>query len=366
MKCPKCGYVTSESKQNCGKCGNPLPAAAGRNPGTAVTTPDPDPSAAPVSAGPASADPQKPIPVPEWRKQVTEKVKAYGERKKYLTTPPGPLKDSSSGAYIQQPPPAPSPQYEQQQQHQQEQSLSPAPDNPVHARRPAPVVPATAPTPRPPVVLPERQERPEQVPAADDASGAPPQPYQPQPPAKEKAAAAEPKPKPAPAPTPTRIVLDVHADDLNDVAFFEDEEPAEVLSDQPAELYLARRGAALLIDSVILLALHFFLIWVCAQIIGYDYQHLLAQVWQPFLGVFLIFHCVYYFYFYRTSRQTPGQVFLGIEVRDPAAGTITASKILIRWAAMVFLNVINFLTLFESDRYLLLDRLSRTEIRKLR
>src|SRR5262245_24163190 len=33
---------------------------------------------------------------PEWKKEVAEKVRAYGERKKRLTTPPNPIKENQT------------------------------------------------------------------------------------------------------------------------------------------------------------------------------------------------------------------------------------------------------------------------------
>ncbi len=336
MKCPKCGYVTSESRQNCGRCGHTLHLAA-RSP--VADPPDQDNITVGSSTQP---DPAGRLTVPEWRKQVTEKVKAYGERKKYLTTPPGPLKDTAAADTAAAPSAAPI-----REDHPPVQQRSGA-----AARTPVVMKEQQRPTPkRTPerIVVPAAPVTVEKPPAAAAAA----------------AAAATPAAAQLLKPRPTRILLDVEADDFKSLDLVQDEKD-EDYSEQPVELYLLRRGVALLIDTAILLALHFFLIYVCAQIIGYDYPQLLAQAWQPFLGVFFLFHCVYYLYFYRTSRQTPGQVFLGIELRDPASGTIRASKILIRWACMVFLNVLNFFTLFESRKYLLLDRISGTEIRKLR
>ena len=161
----------------------------------------------------------------------------------------------------------------------------------------------------------------------------------------------------------TIVPIEVKAEDLRDLGL-EDDEQSETYGN--LELNLGRRSVALFIDTFILLALHFFLIYLCAQIIGYSYRDLLRQAWQPFVGVFLLFHFVYYIYFYRTSRQTPGQVFVAIELRDPMSGAVSSEKIIIRWTVMIFFNVFNFLPLLERRRYLLLDRLSKTEIRKLR
>src|SRR5688572_15990698 len=50
--------------------------------------------------------------LPEWKKEVAEKVKAYGERKKRLTTPPHPLKQNNDNhAQIEQIPVKPAVPY---------------------------------------------------------------------------------------------------------------------------------------------------------------------------------------------------------------------------------------------------------------
>src|SRR5262245_12469344 len=70
MKCPKCGYLGSQFDQQCRRCGMPF------------VPPEP-PQRKPREQGEG------------WRSEVSQKVKAYGERKKILTTPPKPLKDEA-------------------------------------------------------------------------------------------------------------------------------------------------------------------------------------------------------------------------------------------------------------------------------
>jgi uncharacterized RDD family membrane protein YckC len=88
--------------------------------------------------------------------------------------------------------------------------------------------------------------------------------------------------------------------------------------------------------------------------------------WPALLGVFLLAHCLYYVYFYSTSRQTPGQVFVALELRDPLSSRISLQRILVRWLSMVILNVLNFIPLISKKNYLLLDQFSGTEIRSLK
>jgi uncharacterized RDD family membrane protein YckC len=307
MKCPKCGYVTSEHKHNCGKCGYAFPAGRAITPGGTPPPPAPDPD-------PSSLKPESIAEVPEWRKQVTEKVRAYGEKKKYLTTPPQPLKPASA-----------EPLAERVDSKALVQDKNPPGRAPISPTR---VAPAAEPSLAPPV---------------DSAQ-----------------VSADPAIQ-----RPARIILpvEIQAGDLSGLDL-EDEE-GEGISDSQV-LYLGRRAVSFLVDTLILVALHFFLIYICAEIIGFSYQQMLRQAWEPLAGVFLLFHCVYYLYFYRTSRQTPGQVFVAVELRDPMSGNVSAGRILIRWAAMVFLNIFNLLPLLKKRNYLLLDRLSGTEIRKLR
>ncbi|PWT92572.1 MAG: hypothetical protein C5B54_03325, partial [Acidobacteria bacterium] len=85
----------------------------------------------------------------------------------------------------------------------------------------------------------------------------------------------------------------------------------------------------------------------------------------PVAGALALIHGGYYCYFYKVFHQTPGQVFLKLELRDPVTGNIAIGKIITRWLAMVFLNLFNLVPLFWGSD-LLLDRLSRTYIRQLK
>lgn len=73
MKCPICGYVNGPGVTTCSRCKESLGASFQSDPRMADNTPD-------------------------WRKEVTSKLKAYNERKKKLITPPYPLNDSKDSA----------------------------------------------------------------------------------------------------------------------------------------------------------------------------------------------------------------------------------------------------------------------------
>lgn len=316
MKCLKCGYVTSESKENCARCGSPLPVHGNaRTRGVSrQTTPEARPAEPAASSSAPSSD-----SVPDWRKEVSRKVKEYGEKKRILTTPPQPLKDGES--YRAQPDPEP----------------------PVEPEQPAPRIASPAFS---------RVEPPEpDSPAVMSVPDTPPAPS-------------------APRETETRVPRhlpplneEIFAGDLNDEMFLDETE--EGLSGSDVPLFLGRRSAALIIDSVILVALHALLLYLCAEIISYNFHDLFQEALVPLAAVFLLFHCLYYAYFYKTSRQTPGQVFFGIELRDPLAGTIALRKILIRWLCLVVLNVLNLIPLVMGHHFLVLDRASGTQIRTL-
>lgn len=329
MKCLKCGYVTSESKETCSRCGSPLPPPVGmRAPArprqqTPATTPNPQ-------------APETGVHLPDWRKEVSRKVKEYGEKKKILTTPPQPLRgaeERGSGGV------------EEQGSGRAEEQGNEVVMPPVSAARPKIVTDASLRI-EPPHLPPD-----------------PPEPPAPEPMYSPAAAALEPEPRlsrPLPA-----LEADINAGDLG-----EDFQLEAALALEPstpaAPLYLGRRAVALAIDSTILVALHAGLLYLCAEIISRNFRDLFADAWLPLTGIFLLFHCLYYAYFYMTSRQTPGQVFFGIELRDPNAGTIALGKVLSRWFSLVFLNVFNLVPVLTGRRFLLLDRISGTEIRTLK
>lgn len=303
MKCLKCGFVTSETKEQCARCGSPLPAhlAAPRNSAHRIVTPAPPPPQ------------QEPSPeVPDWRKEVTRKVKEYGEKKKILTTPPQPLRDNRKVDI------------------QPEPALFAEPD-----------------PPRPKITTSvlSRVE--------------PPEPDPPPPPP----APAGPLPEPRMIRQLPPLDEEIFAGDL-ELDTFEEED--EMPGDEGTRLYLGRRAGSLLIDSAIIVVLHAVLLYLCAEIISRSFHDLLLETWLPLAGIFLLFHCLYYSYFYKTSRQTPGQVFFGVEIRDPMAGGISLQRILVRWFCFVFLNVFNFIPLLLGRHFLLLDRISGTRIQSLK
>src|SRR5688500_8335971 len=87
MKCLKCVFVTSESKVACGRCGASMPVKERGQSGADHRKPQAAPAQPPAASGPGRE------PGPAWRREVTRKVKEYGEKRKYLTPPPQPLKE---------------------------------------------------------------------------------------------------------------------------------------------------------------------------------------------------------------------------------------------------------------------------------
>src|SRR5262249_18909088 len=276
------------------RCGVALPLkqnaqAPDPKPAQPVKPPMPEPAPVEVASSPQT---------PDWRKEVTRKAREFGERKRQLTTPPGPIKET-------------------------------------------PPVETQPPKREPAIRIVEEPPQPKPVPR-------PAQPIR-----------SEPVP-----PSTTSPVLDVSPEDLQGL----DEDLLESETQEPsasAPIFLMRRLLALVADNTILLLVHLLLIYFCAVIINYDFRSLLRTAWPQLAGVFLFFHCVYYLYFWKSARQTPGQVFFGLELRDPNSGIISLGKIFTRWIVMVFLNVFNLLPLFWAKPPLT-DTLSHTEIRSLR
>ncbi len=235
-------------------------------------------------------------PVPEWRKEVAQKVRAYGDRKKRLTTPPGPLRE------------------------QENEELTPAPPEVTPPDRPPLPVAPPAPQPR---VAPR--------PVAFREQPAPEQP-----------SAAHPS-------------VEIWSADLNSESDAED----------ASGLYLSRRCAAFFIDHSILGLAFAGIVFSVSTLLQQESLQLLRTVWPSALGILLLIHFAYYIYFYKTSRQTPGQVFLSLELKDPSSMQIPLQKILMRWMAMIGLSVFNLIPAMFGKK-LLLDVFSGTEIRSLR
>lgn len=243
--------------------------------------------------------------VPEWRKEVTRKAREFGERKKILTTPPRPLKEHVS---------APEP---------------PAKREPIMPR----VEVGAAIEPEPSHITSEVFPPP--------PLKAPPQPI-----------IREPQPV-------RRIELDIEE-------MLPPEIEVESDSGETHPLYIGRRFAALLADHTILVGVAFGVMFFFRKVLSYDLTKKFESGWLPIIGTILLFHFLYYFYFHKTSRQTPGQVFLSLEIRNPSGGSISAGKVFGRWAALVFLNIFNLLPLFLGKNFLLLDLLSGTEVRSFK
>lgn len=275
MKCPRCGFFTPAPNPQCSKCGFRLPRK-----NKSEEHDEPQPSA-----------------VPEWRREVSEKARAFGERKKLLTTPPRPLKET----------PEETPARTEMELPIRSNEL----EIPVDPHRP---------DQEPRVLL----QNPEQDSTVDP---------------------------------PPRIIP-------QDWLGLDDSEGSSETSGK--SLLLGRRASAFVVDHAILITLNVLLFYVCSMMIHYEPLTLIQTAWLPLGGVFLLFHFIYYAYFYKTSRQTPGQVFFGLEIRDAGTTNVSFGKIVVRWASMVFLNVLNFIPLTMKDGQLLLDQLSGTEIRSMK
>jgi uncharacterized RDD family membrane protein YckC len=284
MKCPKCGFTNNRSGSRCLSCGTSFREKQ-------QLTIEPEQVQQPAQT------------VPDWRKEVTRKAREYGERKKYLTTPPRPLKE-----HVHEPQP------------EQHESIRTS------------VEVAAAVEPGPPPIAPEVFSPPLKP-------SHPPLPREPQP--------------------RRRLELDV----TPEVKFPIEVEPEA--TEEPS-LYIGRRFLALLIDHAIMLGLAFALMFFFRQVLSYDLKTKFESAWLPIIGAILLFHFLYYFYFHKTSRQTPGLLFLSLEIRNPSSSSISASKIITRWAALVFLNVFNLVPFFLGKNFLLLDLLSETEVRSFK
>jgi uncharacterized RDD family membrane protein YckC len=138
-----------------------------------------------------------------------------------------------------------------------------------------------------------------------------------------------------------------------------DETPSSVL-------LLGRRTKAFILDTMIVIVLYFLFLYLGYRFLNFDFRSFLSVSWKSLLQIFLLTHFLYYLYFYKISRQTPGQVFFALELRDPFSSQIGLGKILLRWLCLVFLNILNLLPLLTQHKFLLLDRLSGTEIRSLK
>ncbi len=233
--------------------------------------------------------------ISEWKREVAEKVKAYGERKKRLTTPPGPIRETD----------------------QQETSSKPEP-----------------------TVAPERHSRPGKL--------------DPEPPGE-----VRPTVVPVPAANPS---LEIWTGDLDGLIT----EPSEEKGATGAGIYLIQRSAAFIIDHIIIIVLLSAFLFLFSAGTGEPVESVIVSGWKGVAGAFLFIHCIYYLYFYHSSRQTPGMVFLSLELKDLGASSIPATRILARWLAMVLLNVFNLLPLLFGRRYLLLDQISGTEMRSFK
>jgi uncharacterized RDD family membrane protein YckC len=265
---------------------------------------NPFPEQQQLSIEPEPAQQTKPS-VPDWRQEVIRKAREYGERKKILTTPPRPLKEHAND-------PEPSIRHE-----------------PI-----APAVEVSTAT-----IEPERTRiTPGVFPPTLKTSP--------------QALLREPQPR-------RRLELD-----LDGILPPGIELESDTNEEHP--LNIGRRFAALLVDHAILIGLTFAVIFFFREVLSYDLRTKFESAWFPIIAAMMLFHFLYYFYFHTTSRQTPGQVFLSLEIRNPSGGSISAGTVFGRWAALVFLNVFNLVPLFLGKNFLLLDLLSGTEVRSFK
>jgi uncharacterized RDD family membrane protein YckC len=248
----------------------------------------------------------QPANVPEWRQEVTRKAREFGERKKTLTTPPRPLKEQ------------PADTAEENQRYETSKA------EPVFARI------------EPPASHPKEEL---------SSFSPPPRVHEPPIPIIIKEAAPQ-----------HRLELDVPQ-----MIAFEEESDAE------APLHVGRRAASFLVDHAIMGAVIFVVGLICRELFSYDLQTINRSSPLAVISGILLFHFIYYFYFLKTARQTPGQVFFSLEVREPLSGTsIGSGKIFSRWASIVFLNVFNVVPLFFGKKFLLMDHLSGTVVRSMK
>ena len=234
-------------------------------------------------------DPPVSAQLPEWKREVAEKVKAYGERKKRLTTPPEPIKETIEPPIVQ------------------EQVV----------QNPEPVLR------EPPVYL--EAEVKEVV-------------FQ-------------------PIETVNESTFEVWTEDL------EGTETEEELTGRSRAPYVLRRIVAGLIDHALLLLMLVIVLFPFSFVLGESMEWLIVNTWKATLGLYLLMHFLYHLYFFRSSRQTPGMLFVSLELRDPGGQTIAVGKIIVRWFTCIVLNVFNFVPALLGKPYLLHDHIANTEMR---
>lgn len=236
-------------------------------------------------------DPPVSTQLPEWKREVAEKVKAYGERKKRLTTPPEPIKEKIEPPIVQE-----------------------------RVQNPEPVLP------EPPLYL--ETEVKEVV-------------FQ-------------------PIETVTESTFEVWTEDLQNIEGIESDEEEASRSRAP---YVFRRIVAGLIDHALLLLMLVIILFPISFVLGESMEWLIVNTWKATLALYLLIHFLYHLYFFRSSRQTPGMLFVSLELRDPGGQTIAVGKIIVRWFTCIIFNVFNFVPAVLGKPYLLHDHISNTEMR---
>jgi uncharacterized RDD family membrane protein YckC len=130
--------------------------------------------------------------------------------------------------------------------------------------------------------------------------------------------------------------------------------------------YLLRRIAAGAIDHTILVVLLIAVLFGFSVMLGESIKWLVVSAWMATISLFLLMHFIYHLYFLRASRQTPGMLFLSLELRDPGSQVIPVGKIIFRWFTFIILNVFNILPAFMGKPFLLHDHVSSTEMRSFK
>ena len=255
--------------------------------------------------------------LPEWKKEVAEKVKAYGERKKRLTTPPHPLRQNNDN-------------------HTQIEQIPVKPAVPY--LRPAPSAELT----RAEAVSQPQAKPPETKPLENKSSFF---------------SSAE--------TAPSQPAVEVWTQDVQGLVDLEALAQGDDSNAVPGP-YLMRRVLASVIDNAMLIIVTAALLFGFSFFMNTPVEWLIFSSWKGTLLLFLLIHFLYYLYFLRASRQTPGMLFVSLEVRDPSIHSVPIGKIIVRWFAMVLLNVVNMLPAIQGKHFLLLDQLSGTEVRSFK
>jgi RDD family protein len=293
---------------------------------------------------------------PEWKKEIAEKVKAYGERKKRLTTPPDALKPGAENFREEKiETPRAIPVFTKPPEIKIAESIE---------ERPIPIIrERVVSNPEPPMAVPE----PKVDPIPQPKVAPPPQPKPPKIEVAKQAPVYESKPAPPVVESVAPPAVEIWTDDLESFASFEEPEGLNVEEHAATGApYASRRLVAGIIDHTILIVLMIVFMGAFSLLTGESMEIQIASPWRVTFPAFLIVHFIYFLYFFRATRQTPGMVFLSLELRDPGSSVIPFGKVLARWIVMVGANIFNFLPVLMGKKFLLMDLISATEMRSFK